>query len=304
MRKINLTRLLVSIGLLLFLVIALPEVLPSGPDIAYATTIEKEKTPDYKLNLKSIPLVKGKTFALKVYNTGADAKVSFKSADPSIASVNDTGEITANKVGSTSIEVTVKSGDTSTTLTCDVIVGPPAFSVKMAKTRIILGLNSCDTLSVTMKPLNTTESAKFSSYDPTIASVSASGRITAKNLGLTYLFAEIDAVNDDGSRKFDKCMVIVTSTEQVALFEEYFDNHPELNMVPVQDLRKALEEFFNGKADDAETEANDTAPTVEQLSEFLEKSFDLEAIRKAMKEMAEKALQAAQASLQTTIEKK
>lgn len=303
MRNKFLVKLLVSIGLLLFLVIALPAVLPSGPGIAYATTIEKEKTPDYKLNLKSIPLVKGKTFALKVYNTGSDAKLSYKSADPSIASVSDTGEITANKVGSTSIEVTVKSGDASTILTCDIIVGPPAFSVKMAKSRIILGLNSSDTLSVILKPLNTTENAKFSSYDPTIASVSASGRITARNFGLTYLFAEIDALNEDGSRKFDTCMVIVANAEQVEAFEEYFSSHPELNLVYEQDLRAALEDFFNVNAVNAET-GEVMAPTADELSQFLEKRFDLESLRNVLKEMQEKALQAAQALLQQNLEKK
>lgn len=306
---------LVSISFLLLIVFILPELTPSGVRSAQATTVEKEKAPDYKLNLRCITLVKSKTFSLKVYNTNENSKISFKSDDPEIASVSDDGTISAIKVGFTTITVTIKDDLDPTTLTCDVTVGPPAFSVKMTRSRIILGLDQTDTLSVISKPSNTAENARFSSYDVSIASISAGGRITARRSGLTYLFAEIDALNIDGSRKFAKCIVIVVGTEDVIPLGAYFNDHPELNMIPESELTAALEEFFNRPALDTEKVNNEgvanvgadvgadvdadadagadavTKSLVESLDQFLEERFDLAALRKAIEEAINQAMQ-------------
>ncbi len=58
-----------------------------------------------------------------------------------------------------------------------------------------------------VQPWNTTESINFSSYDSAIASVSSGGRVTAKELGETYVFAAID------NGKYDLCKVIVVDEE-------------------------------------------------------------------------------------------
>lgn len=305
MNKKFLIKCLVSIGFLLFFVFVLPEMTPSGVNIAQATTVEKEKAPDYKLNLRCITLVKGKSFTLKIYNTSEDAKIRFKSDDPEIASVSEDGTISANKVGFTIITATIKDDLNSPSLTCDVTVGPPAFSVKMTRFRIILGSDQTDTLSVISKPSSTAEIARFSSYDASIASVSAVGRITARRSGLTYLFAEIDALNIDGSRKFAICTVIIVSPEDVIPLETYFYDHPELNTILETELTAALEEFFNrpavetvtttpGVETDVEAETDVDTVTkslVESLDQFLEERFGLAARRKAIEDAVVQALQ-------------
>lgn len=237
---------LISLGLLLFFTF-LPQIMPTPVSIARASEIEKEKNNEYRLNLRTITLVNGKSFTLRVYNLEKDAKVTFKSADPDIASVSEDGTFTANKVGSTTITATVRSGlnSTPTPLTCEVTIGPPAFSVKMTRSRIILGVDQSFLLEAVMKPTNTAELAKFSSLDPMIASVSSGGRVTAKKPGMTYVFAEIDATNQDGSRKFSSSTVIVTKAEDVAQLNEYFTLHPELRDLPESELSNALIEFFN-----------------------------------------------------------
>lgn len=277
---------IISIGLLLFFVFLAPGLTPDSVSIAQASTIEKEKTPDYKLNLRSITLVKGKTHTLKVYNTSADAKVSFKSDDPEIASVSEDGTITANKVGSTKITAAIKDGSNSASLTCDVTIGPPAFSVKMTRSRIILGLDQTDTLSVITKPINTAENARFSSYDSSIASVSTGGRINAKKKGLTYLFAEIDALGNDGNKKFASCTIIITAAEDVAPITDYFNTHPELNIIPEAELSAALEKFFNSPDEKTNkavpVEAGTPKTLVEALNQFLDSKFNLAALRKSL----------------------
>lgn len=274
MKKILLSKCFVTLGLLLFFTVLIPFTSLNLKPV-YANSTVKEKN-DYRLNLRSLTIVKGKSFTLKAYNLSENAKISFKSDDSEIASVNDDGTITANKVGTTVVTVTIKDGNDATTLYCDVTVGPPAFSVKITKSRIILGLDSMDLLKVILKPSNTAESARFSSYDSSIASISVGGRVTAKKLGLTYLFAQIDAVNSDGTPKFAVCTAIITNPEDAPLIEAYFNNHPELDLINQSDFSLALEEFFNGKAQETSQKS-----LVESFDQFLKKKFDLPALRKS-----------------------
>ncbi len=284
MKKIKLCKCLITLGLILFITLLLP--LTSYHVVtAQAASIEKEVKDSYRLNLKSVTLVKGKSFNLKVYNLGTNSKVSFKSDDAEVASVSDDGTITANKVGATIVTVTIKDGIDKTPLTCDVTVGPAAISVKWTQERAFVGTGNEDILKVIIKPDNTTEVARFSSYDSSIATVSSGGRLTAKKVGMTYLFAEIDATNLDGTRKFAVCTVFVTSPKDVPKLQEYFSTHSELNRIPSYDLNKALDEFFNGGSAEAAVTAEDATESalIKALDSFLEEKFKLSEIRAKIK---------------------
>jgi hypothetical protein len=279
--KKKFVKCVISLGLFLFMTFIMPDLTPNGVRAAYATNVEKEKSEDYRLNVKSITLAKGKTFPLKAYNLGENAKVTFKSADSEIASVSDDGTITAKMVGFTTITASIKDGLNTISLDCDVTIGPPAFSIKMTRSRIILGVERSDSLSVIMKPSNTAEDPGFSSYDTNIASISSGGRATGKKIGFTYLFAAIDALNSDGNRKFATCSVIVVNPEDVMSLETYFSDHTELNMIPEADLNSALADYFNSTAAPTPTPAGKTAETlVESLDKFLSSRFNLAALRK------------------------
>lgn len=267
-------KIVITLGLLLFFTLILP-FKPYHILAVQTGNIEKEKSNnDYRLNLKSVTLVTDKSFTLRVYNLSENAKVSFKSNDSEIASVNDEGKITAKKVGTTAIVVTVKDGDISTPLTCNVTVGPPAFSVRITKSRIILGLNKSDILKVILKPSNTAELARFSSYNSSIASVSTGGRVTALSKGLTYLFAEIDAKDINGNNKFAVCSLIVTDPEDAQALETYLNNNPELEMLPR--FSSALEEFFNGTSEkEAIASSAESGKLVDALDQFLTEKYNL-----------------------------
>lgn len=230
-------------------------------------------------------MVKGKTFTLKAYdlktnNLNETAKISFKSDNDEIASVSEDGIITGNKVGNAVITVAIKDGTLTTTLTCDVTVGPPAVSIKWTKSRIILGLDNVDYLNYIIKPYNTAESPRLSSHDSSIVSISTGARITAKKFGFTYLFAEINDMNPDGSRKFAVCYVIVTSSDNVSLLNTYFNEHPELNFISEAELSKALDNFFNGKTESfaGETDTN-KADLISSLNTYLDDKFDLDTLK-------------------------
>lgn len=268
MKKIFLSRCLITFGLLFF-TLHIPFITTSNVMTASAASVEEEKS-DFKLNVMSNTLVKGKSFNLKVYNLNTSSKVSFKSNDSEIASVSEDGTVTAIKVGFTTITVTVKEGFKSTSLTSEITVGPPAISVKLTKSRIIIGKDKIDLLKVILKPSNTAEDAKFSSYDTSIASVTVGGRVIAKDLGFTYLFAEIGEESLD-NRKFAVCSIIVTQLENVEDLEMLFNEHPGLDLIAEQDLALALEEFFNRDSD-----GTTKLTQAKELYRFLNGKFDLE----------------------------
>lgn len=264
MKKKLLCKCLITFGFLLFFTFLLPFTSAK----ATTTSNENEKN-DYRLNLKSITLVKDKSYTLKVYNSGDD-KVLFKSSDVEIASVSEDGVITANKVGTTVVTATVIDGANKIPLTCDVTVGLPAFSVKLTKSRVVLGLDGTDFLNVILKPSNTVENARFSSKDSSIVSVSPAGRLTAKKYGLTYVFAMIEASYSDGTPKYSRCAVIVTSPTDAPILDAYFSNHPELDYISEDDLTKALDEYFNTKYD-----PNSSTSLDKSLNRYLDDKFNL-----------------------------
>lgn len=162
---------------------------------------------DIQLNVTKKSLVKETTYDLKVYNLTDEQKVSFKSSDSSIVSVSDDGIVTANKIGTATITVTVKESFKSiTNLYCEITVGPPAVSVKFTKPKVELQVGRKTALKITLKPITTAEEAKFSSSDTKIATVSSSGKVTGKSVGQTTIYATI---NDN---KYDICTVTVTES--------------------------------------------------------------------------------------------
>ncbi len=289
MNKKSICKCFITLGLLLFFTVLFSFASNDAvtAKAANLTGTDKEKTESYTI-VKSVTLVKGKSYTLKVFNLGEKAKLNFKSNDAEVASVSNDGTITANNVGSAVVTVTIRDGGVKTSLTCDVTVGPPAISVKWTKERVYLGLNSEVILKVIKKPDNSPEDVSFFSNTPEIATVSSGGRISAKKIGMTYVFAEINP-NPDGSRRLSMCTVFVTSAADAPLLEGYFNSHPELNRVSSNDLMKALDEFFNGGSAAAAVGADGTSTLMNDLDKFLEGKFKLSDIRAQMKAEIEAA---------------
>lgn len=167
-----------------------------------------DKQLEIKLNVKSKSIVKEKSYNLRVYNVLENHKISYKSSDSAIASVDEHGVVTGVDYGSATITVTVKEGSkTVATLTCDITVGPPAISVKLTKTDLFMVVGKKTTLKTILQPYNTVEEIKFISNDASIVTVSPGGRITANAEGATHIFAMID------NGKYDTCKVTVLSEE-------------------------------------------------------------------------------------------
>ena len=197
MRLKNYLKVFFIFGLILFLGVSTP--LSNQMVTAYA-----DETQDIKLNVNSQTIVKGKSFSIYVYNLSEGQTVSYVSSAPAVVSVDEYGTVTGNLVGTATILVTVTEGEnTIALLSCDIKVGPPAISVQFSRLELTMTVGQKLTLERNIQPLNAAETAKFSSYDKTIASVSAGGRITARAEGATYIFAQID------NGRFAVCKVYV-----------------------------------------------------------------------------------------------
>ena len=166
--------------------------------------------PEVKLNVQAKSMVTDSTFNLRVYNLTETQKVSYKSGNTDIASVSRNGLITAKAVGETTITVTVKDSSigTSTTLTCDIKVGPPATSIVLTLDKLTLEVGKKASLKTIIKPHNTAEVAAFYSLNPEIATVSATGKVTAKAAGEVTIYAEI------ASGDFSKCVITVVEASE------------------------------------------------------------------------------------------
>lgn len=190
------------------------------------TQPQPETQAEIKLNVKTKALVKDTKYTLKVYNLSGNQKASFKSSDSSIASVDEEGVVCGIANGTAVITVTVKDGlKTVASLTCEVTVGPPAISVKWTKSEIVLAVGKRMTLKTILLPYNTAEAVKFYSSDTEIATVTSTGKITAKSEGDTYVFAMID------NGKFDFCKVTVVDQDTYDQMMELPENGDAANEV-------------------------------------------------------------------------
>lgn len=197
-----------AFSLALFLIASLP--IPTNhffgnPTIAKASTIEDDQN-NVKINIKNKSLVKDTSYTLKIYNLSDGQKVSYKSKDSSIASVNKDGEITGNGLGTTIIFVTVKGGSKkSVSFECNVTVGPPAISVALTKRELTITQGKKRSLKAILKPNNTVEEVFYTSSDTSIATVDFSGRVSAVSSGEAIITAYIN------TQLKDACIISVTT---------------------------------------------------------------------------------------------
>ena len=175
--------------------------------------LTKENIVQPKLNAIEVSLVTDDTFNLKVFNLTESQKVYFKSDDDSIASVSTLGAISALKVGETTVTAAIKdkSVKEDKVFKCKVYVGPPAISIRLTLSEVTLEVGKRKTLQAILKPNTTAETGLFTSYDPEVATVSASGKILAKKAGKTIIVSSI------ANGRYDYCIVnVVEATEKAA----------------------------------------------------------------------------------------
>ncbi|AGK96719.1 Ig-like domain-containing protein [Clostridium pasteurianum] len=131
--------------------------------------------------------------------------VTWSSSDTNVATVDNTGKVTAVDAGTATITVTTVDG--SKTASCTVTVNIPVTSVTLNKATDTLTVGGTDTLTATVAPDNATNQAvTWTSSNNAIATVDATGKVTAVSAGT----AAITVTTVDGS-KTASCTVTVNN---------------------------------------------------------------------------------------------
>lgn len=125
-------------------------------------------------------------YALDVEAIGSGKKVTFKSSNRKIATVTSKGVIKGVKRGTAKITCKV-GGKVAATYEVQVVAAPG--EVTLEKTDIILGVKEYITLTPSI-PDGTHASFTWSAKNKSIATVSQSGRITGKRVGVTTVTVE------------------------------------------------------------------------------------------------------------------
>lgn len=150
----------------------------------------------------------GQQITLTPTVTPSDAsnkKVTWKSSDKSIATVDSNGNVTAKKKGTAVITCTTDNGGYTDTCTVTVNKYVAVKKIALNKNELSIKDGKTYTLKVTFTPSNASnQKITWSSSDTSIAKVSSKGVITAKNPGTCKITAKSE---DTG--KTVKCTVTV-----------------------------------------------------------------------------------------------
>ena len=173
---------------------------------------------EIKLSQSTLSMKKGETAALTVTITpenATDKSVDWTSSDTKIATVDSTGKVTAVSAGTASITCMAKDGSDKKAI-CKVTVTDPippkpsvvkVTKITLNKTTASVGKGKTMQLTATVTPTNATNKAViWKSSNTKIATVSSTGKVTAKAAGTVT----ITCTAKDGSGKKATCKVTVT----------------------------------------------------------------------------------------------
>lgn len=164
------------------------------------------------LNQTSLSLESGSTQQLAATvspSNAANKSVLWSSSNPSVATISSTGLVTCIGAGTATITCSAADGS-GVTATCSVTVTEATVlisSITLNTTNVELSVGDTHQLTVTILPSNATNTyVTCSSNDPSVATVSSSGLITAVAAGT----ATITCSATDGSGVTATCAVTVS----------------------------------------------------------------------------------------------
>ena len=168
---------------------------------------------DVSLNKTEITLKEGDSETLVATvkpDDATDKTITWSTSDASIATVDESGKVTAIKEGSSTI--TAKAGEQSAT--CKVTVSKNVVSVTevtLNKTTLELKEGESETLTATVKPDDATDkSVTWTTSDANVATVDASGKVTAVKEGSATITAKAGDKSATCSVSVSKKIVAVT----------------------------------------------------------------------------------------------
>lgn len=169
--------------------------------------------PEVKIASYEPDILRTDTHTLTLKNVTEDMEVTFKSSDSSILTVKKKTEssctYTGIGYGTAEITITVRTGtilffwSDTTTLKAEISVTPHATSIKCVKQKLTIVQGKKANLELTIRPSISAEVPVFQSKDKEICTINEKGKITAKEVGVTYVTATI------ANGKSTRCQVTV-----------------------------------------------------------------------------------------------
>lgn len=187
----------------------------------YGTCTVKVGLPVYvtkiTLDTTNVTMWAGATrqLGVSIEPANADIKtVTYGSSNPDVATVSNTGLITAKKKGTTTITVTAADGS-GKSASCAVIVKQPVTGIQITPNGYTLVKGDVKQLSAVVSPADADNTGViWASSNPNIAAVSADGRVTAVNEGSCFITA---TCKDNASISASCTIVVGTPVTSVAL---------------------------------------------------------------------------------------
>ena len=122
-----------------------------------------------------------------------DKNVQWSSDNPSVATVDQNGKVTAVSVGNAKITASAGGFSASCSVIC---ISIPVTSIFLDKTSLSLAKGSTETLSATVSPSDATDNnVQWSSDNPSVATVDQNGTVTAVNGGDATITASVGDVS-------------------------------------------------------------------------------------------------------------
>lgn len=168
------------------------------------------------LNSRQETIKVGEQFLLKATVRPSDSlnqEVTFESADPSIATVDENGLITGVKGGVTVI--IVKTVERGLMATCTITVQEDIQSITLSETETYLAKGKNKKLTATILPASATKKKlKWTSSDESIVIVDSEGNIHGVNLGEAIITA---TAQDDGKVSATCKVTVIDATTKITL---------------------------------------------------------------------------------------
>ncbi|MCL2808029.1 MAG: Ig-like domain-containing protein, partial [Coriobacteriia bacterium] len=178
----------------------------SGTCVATVTEIMPERV---FISPAPISPILGRSTQLTAQISPANASnktVTWTSNDPSVATVDNTGNVTAVSIGQTSVTATAVNG-ISDTITVTVRRPDPT-GVTISPKPVSLTLGAKTQLTASVLPETADQAVTWSSYDSSVASVDAFGNVTALRVGQTTI-----QVQTTNGQRSDSCVVTVSPSQ-------------------------------------------------------------------------------------------
>lgn len=143
--------------------------------------------PSIRLSSSSLSMSVGDTETLSASVTPSGSYISWSSNNTSVATVNNSGRVTAESGGSATITAEITVNGQAYTDSCRVTVDQP--EVRLSSSSLSMNIGDTQTISATVTPSGS--EVTWSSSRPSVATVDSNGRVTAEGSGTTNITARI-----------------------------------------------------------------------------------------------------------------